>query len=271
MFLSNVNDTPTQQGKYIQVNDLSIYYEEYGSGEPLILLHGATGTGSVNWKAHLPILSPHFRVIVPDLRGHGRTNDSSREIRLPMLIDDVVAFINTLALQKPFLCGWSMGGDITLNVGIHHPNLVKAMVVGGVTHRISETNFENLKAMGFESAGKINPEQFEKGMPQMIEWLQTAHPENPDYWKTLLTRLSYEMMEPTPYSIDDLRKVSTPALIILGDRDKLIPLEEAVELYRLIPHAELAVIPNADHSVSRSNAELYANFVKEFLLRHIAS
>ena len=269
--MSQTNNVTAQQGQYVLANGLNIYYEEYGSGEPLILLHGALGTGSIQWKAHIPILSSHFRVIMPDARGHGRTDTPHGEIRLPVLTDDVAAFINALNLEKPFLCGWSTGGDTAVDIGIRYPNSVKAMVVGGVTHRVSETYLDSLSALGVEGPGQVNTEQTEKAIPQLVAMFRSAHAQGPDHWKTLFTQLSHEIMEPTLPSLDDLRKITVPTLIIWGDRDQFLPIENAVELYRLIPNAELAVVPNADHFVTRTNTELFANLVKEFLLRHTSS
>ena len=269
--MSQANDVMSQQGQYVQANGLKMYYEEYGNGEPLVLIHASLATGAGNWKAYVPYLSPHFRLIMPDLRGHGRTNNPQGEIRLPTLTDDLVAFIKELNLEKPFLCGWSGGGDIALDVGIRYPNSVRAMVVGGVTHRVSEEYFNTMRAMGAEAPGKVNFEQFEKAMPQFVELLRIAHSQSPEHWKTLLTQISHEMLEPTLPSHDDLKKITTPTLIIWGDRDQYLPVEDAIELYRLLPNAELTVLPNTNHSLSVTRIEQFANNAKEFLLRHTAS
>jgi pimeloyl-ACP methyl ester carboxylesterase len=269
--MPQTNDVTVQQGQYVQANGLNIYYEEFGGGEPLILLHGAMGTGATQWETHIPFLSSHFRVIMPDARGHGKTDSLGEEIRLPMLTDDVAAFIDTLNLGESFFCGWSTGGDTAIDLGMRYPNLVRAMVVGGVVHRVTETYLESLRAMGVEGPGEVNAEQTEGAMPQFVELLRAVHPKGPDYWITLLTQLSHKFTEPTLPPIDSLRKMAAPTLIIWGDRDQFLPVEQAVELYRLIPNAELAVVPNADHSVCRAKAELFANLAREFLLRHTAS
>jgi pimeloyl-ACP methyl ester carboxylesterase len=261
----------SKQGQYVQANGLKMYYEEYGSGAPLVLIHASLATGAGNWKAYVPYLSTHFRLIMPDLRGHGRTINPQGTIRLPTVTDDLVAFIKALNLEKPFLCGWSGGGDIALDIGIRYPNSVKAMVVGGVTHRVTEEYYTSIRAMGAEAPGKVNIEQFEKAMPQFVELLRIAHSQNPDHWKTLLSQISHEMLEPTLPSHDDLKKITTPTLIIWGDRDQYLPVEDALELYRLLPDAELAVLPNTDHSLSRTRVEQFANLAKDFLLRHTAS
>lgn len=269
--MSQTNDVVTPQGQYVQANGLKMYYEEYGSGEPLVLIHASLATGAGNWKPYIPYLSSHFRLIMPDLRGHGRTNNPQGEIHLQMLTDDIVAFIRALQLDNPFLCGWSGGGDIALDIGIRFPHSVKAMVVGGVTHRVSEGYLNSMRAMGVESPGKVNTEQLERAMPQLVELLRMLHSQGHDYWKTLLAQLSYEMLEPTLPSHDDLKKITAPTLIVWGDRDQFLPVEDALELYRLLPNAELAVLPNTDHSLSRTKVEQFANLAKDFLLRHAAS
>ena len=269
--MSQANNVMDQQGQYVEANGLKMYYEEYGSGDPLVLLHASLATGAGNWKAYIPYLSSHFRLIMPDLRGHGRTNNPQGEIHLQTLTDDIVAFITALNLEKPFLCGWSGGGDIALDLGIRYPQLVKAMIVGGVTHRLSEAYLKSIRMMGVEAPGQVNPEQLEQVMPQLVELLRILHSQGPDHWKTLLAQLSYEMLEPTLPSHDDLKTITTPTLIIWGDRDQLLPVEDAIELYRLLPSAELAILPNTDHSLSRTRVEQFANFAKDFLLRHTAS
>jgi pimeloyl-ACP methyl ester carboxylesterase len=145
------------------------------------------------------------------------------------------------------------------------------MVVGGVTHRVSEEYSKGMMVMGVEAPGKVNTEQFERAMPQLVELLRMTHPQSHDHWKTLLTQLSYEMLEPTLPSHDDLKKITAPTLIIWGDRDQFLPVEDAMELYRLLPNSELAVLPNTDHSLSRTRVEQFSNYAKDFLLRHAAS
>ena len=268
---AKANAVNSSQGQYVQANGLEMYFEEYGSGESLVLIHGSLATGAGNWKAYVPHLSTHFRLIMPDLRGHGKTNNPQGEIRLPTLTDDLFAFIQALNLDRPFLCGWSGGGDIALDVGIRYSNSVKAMVVGGVTHRVSEEYFKTMRAMGMESPGKVNPEQLESAMPQFVELLRMAHSQGHEHWKTLLAQLSYEMLKPTLPSHDDLKKITAPTLIIWGDRDQFLPVEDALELYRLLPNAELAVLPNTDHSLTRTKVEQFSQYAKDFLLRHMAS
>jgi pimeloyl-ACP methyl ester carboxylesterase len=258
------NDTK-QTGQFVIANGTNIYYESFGSGKSLIFLHGSMGTGKV-WKPYVPILSNDFNIILPDMRGHGKTENPSKAIDLHSIGDDIVALIDALKLEKPYLCGWSMGGDVSLDVAMRYPDRISGLIVGGVTHRISESYFTSLKAMGLEGPGQINFEQAEQNIPQLINLWKTEHVQSPLHWKELVTQLSFEMINPTLPAEDDLKQITVPTLIVWGDRDQFLPIEHAIELYRLIPTAQLAVIPNANHFVTRTHVVLFAELVKEFLL-----
>ena len=254
-----------QTGNFVNANGINIYYESFGSGKSLIFLHGSMGTGKV-WKPYVPILLNDFNIILPDLRGHGKTENPDKAIDLHLIADDIVALIEALKLEKPFLCGWSGGGDVSLDVAIRYPDCVSGLIVGGVTHRISESYFASLKAMGLEGPGKVNFEQAEQNIPQLINLWKTEHVQSPLHWKELVTQLSFEMINPTLPAEDNLKQITLPTLIVWGDRDQFLPIEDAIELYRLIPNAQLAVIPNANHFVTRTHVLLFAELVKEFVL-----
>jgi pimeloyl-ACP methyl ester carboxylesterase len=255
----------SQTGKFVNANGINMYYESYGKGSPLLFLHGSMGTGKV-WKPYVPILSNHFNIILPDVRGHGQTENPGRELNLHLIAEDLVGFIEALKLEKPFLCGWSMGGDVSLDIAMRYPDSVRGLIVGGVTHRVPETYLASMRAMGLEGPGHINFELAEKNFPQLINLWKTEHVQSSSHWKELVLQLSFEMMKPTLPAEDDLKRITVPTLIVWGDRDQFLPIENAVELYRLIPRAQLAVVPNSDHFVSRTKVTLFAELVKEFVL-----
>ena len=105
---AEIND-PIQTEEFVNANGINIYYESFGSGKSLIFLHGAMGTGQV-WKPYVPILSNDFNIILPDVRGHGKTENPDKKIDLHLITDDIAALIDALKLNKPYVCGWSMGG-----------------------------------------------------------------------------------------------------------------------------------------------------------------
>jgi pimeloyl-ACP methyl ester carboxylesterase len=259
-----------QQGQYVQANGLNVYYEEYGNGQPLILLHGGTET-SETWQPFLSSLVPHFRVITPDSRAHGRTNNPNGELSYQLMADDVVAFIEALHLTQPLVFGYSDGGQIALEIGMRYPGLTTALVVGAAWYEFSETYINFLKTSGFESPGVVDFEKLQSVAPEWVSFLKTAHirTDDSDYWQTLLTRISSMWWTPLNYTAEDFHKITAPTLILVGDRDGLIELKQAVDMYHLIPNAELAVLPNTTH-VSAVN-ELSMNIVLDFLMRHAAT
>jgi pimeloyl-ACP methyl ester carboxylesterase len=262
--------TSAQQGHYVQVNGLNMYYEEYGGGKPLILIHGGTVTLSM-WEPHIPFFAKHFRVIAPDSRGHGKTNNPTGKFSYRLMADDVAAFVQALSLTKPLVCGYSDGGQIALEIGMCYPNLAAALVVGAAWYKFSKTYLNALTAFGFEGPGAVNIEQLQRANPDWVEVLKTehSHADDPEYWQTLLKQISTMWWTPLDYTVKDFQKIAEPVLILMGDKDGTIPVEQAVEMYQLIPNAALAILPNATHASAIT--ELSMNIVLDFLLRHSTS
>jgi pimeloyl-ACP methyl ester carboxylesterase len=257
-----------QQGQFVKVNGLNMYFQEYGSGRPLILLHGGTVTSNM-WQPFLPSFVPHFRVITPDNRGHGKTNNPNDEqLSYHLMADDVAAFIQALNLTKPLVFGYSDGGQIVLEIGMRHPGLTGALVVGAAWYKFSEIYINGLKAFGLERSSVVNIEKIQRDHPESIPLMKIEHvrADNPDYWKTLLKQYSVMWWAPLDYTADDFRKITEPTLVVVGDRDELIELEQSIDMYHLIPNAELAILPNATHT--SPNPQLLTDTVLDFLLRN---
>jgi len=264
MNLSSIQSASPEH--YIEANGIDIHYAEYGSGHPLLLLHGGTANLE-SWEAQIPVLAEHFRVIAPDTRGHGKTENPSETLSYRVLADDVAAFIQALNLQKPLVFGYSDGGQIALELGIHYPELPGALVLGGTVYQFTPDYFDVLKGMGLLQAGVVDFEAMEYSDPGWIEYLRSAHPciGNADYWRELMKQISMLWWTPPVYTADDLQKIAAPTLILVGDRDHGIPFGQTLEMYERISEAELTVIPNADHG-STLNA-LSIPIVLDFLLR----
>ena len=260
----------SRQGQYAQANGLTVYYEEYGNGQPLVLLHGGTDTSQM-WGPFLSSLVPHFRVITPDSRAHGRTNNPHGELGYHLMADDIVAFIQALHLTQPLVFGYSDGGQIALEIGMRYPRLTAAFVVGAAWYQFSENYINFLKTSGFEGPGSVDFEKLERVAPEWVSYLKTEHTRTDDseYWQTLLKQISTMWWTPLNYTAEDFHKITEPTLVLVGDRDGLIELQQAVDMYRLIPNAELAVLPNTTH-VSALN-DLSISIVLDFLRRHAAT
>jgi len=256
-------------GTHIEANGIRVYYEAYGEGEPLLLLHGGTAT-SRSWSSHLPAFIEHFRVFAPDSRGHGRTDNPAAELGYCAMADDVAALIKALGLQRPLVLGYSDGGQISLELGMRYPGLARALVLGGTQFRFSEAYLEAARVLlGITEGEEPDPERLEREQPDFVAYLREAHAHvyGPEYWKTYVKQMAALWLTPLRYTSEDLAAVTDPVLILVGDRDGACT-EEAPELLRLLSNAELAVAPGTDHGFIETKAGLFDALALDFLVRH---
>lgn len=261
--------TESQHGHYIQANGLDIYYEEHGEGKPLLLIHGGLLTGD-SWRPYIAAFAEHYRVITPDSRGHGRTANPTGIMSYRLMADDMAAFAQALDLQKPLICGYSDGGQAALEIGICYSDLPQALVVGGTQLKLSEESLKWVRSiLGDEQSPDVDTQQFERDNPNFAAMLQRIH--GPDNWKTLLKQIKPMWNAPLNYTQNDFAQIVAPTLVLLGDRDGFTQVEEAVEMYRLLPNAELAVLPGAEHTeviFSPAKVALSQSLILDFLLQH---
>ncbi len=255
---------------YVEANGINMFYIEKGKGHPLILLHGGITIAEDNWENQLDFFSKHFRVIAPDSRGHGRTDNPTEEFSYKLMANDVAALIQALELEKPFVCGWSDGGQIALEIGINYPNLTKALIAGGVLSEITDYYTSIMKVWGVEGPGQIDFEKLRKVIPQFTRKLPKIHTAGygDKYWKKLLQNISKMWLDSEEFPKKRIEQISEPTLILAGDSDAAISIDECVKMYKLIPNAELAIIPKADHNVYETKPDLFNSIVLEFLMRH---
>ena len=243
--MTDINKRP---GKFVQANDLEIYYREEGNGIPLILLHGGMGTHNY-WDPFIPHFSESFRVITPDSRGHGRTKNPDSGLNYRQMADDLAAFIQVLDLDRPIVFGFSDGGQTALELGMRYPASSRGLVVGGAWYRFSKEYQEGIKSAGYEGPGIINYESIDKyAQPGWKERMWESHPHpDPDYYKRLLEDISRMWWTPLNYKREDFEKIKRPTLILIGENDEAVPVQESREMAQMIPGAELAVIQNVGH------------------------
>ncbi|MFW9851725.1 MAG: alpha/beta fold hydrolase [Candidatus Thorarchaeota archaeon] len=256
---------------FTEVNGINMHYIEKGEGCPLILLHGGIGTAEFNWSKQIEFFSNYFRVIAVDSRGHGRTNNPTEEFSYKLMADDMAAFIQKMKLEKPLIMGWSDGGQIALEIGIRHPDLTKALIVGGVLSEITDHYSLTMKSWGINGPGEVNIEKMMEVIPQFTQKLPELHSSiyGDEYWKKLLQDISHMWLDPSSFPGKLIKQINNPILIIAGDRDEANSTDEYVKMYKQIPNAELAIIPNAAHDVYETKTELFNNIVLEFLMRYM--
>jgi pimeloyl-ACP methyl ester carboxylesterase len=238
------------RGDYAEVNGLRMYYEIHGTGAPLVVLHGAYMTIDAMGEV-VPGLARSRRVVAVELQGHGRTADIDRPLSYEAMADDVAALIEHLGIEEADVFGYSMGGGVALQVAIRHPEVVRKLVVVSASYTSDGMHPELL-----EMIPSITPEVF-AGTPIEEDYLRTAP--NPADFPTLVAKLKRLDMEPFAWPQEDIRGISAPTLLIVGDSDA-IRLKHVLELFGLLgggvmgdlsglPKSQLAVLPGTTHFI----------------------
>lgn len=236
---------------YAPVNGLRMYYEIEGVGRPLIYILPAFGYAGGN---RFPGLVTRHRVITPDLQGHGRTADIvDRPIRFEQHAADVVGLMKHLEIEKADFFGESFGGLIATMIAIRHPELVNRVATyGAIFGKPQEAVRREVLAAKSSADGR--------GIQFQRENYQKIAPD-PEYWATIWAKVSEAPFD--GFTKEELGALKTPFLIAVGDQD-FVRLEHAVEVFRSLPNAELAVIPDAGHFVLFSEPEKVMPVVERF-------
>ena len=261
------------QGAYAQVNGLHMYYETYGEGIPVILLHGGLETCQM-WAPVIPSFSQHYQVITPDSRAHGRTDNPSGQFSYPLEAEDIAQLIGALDLQRPFVAGYSDSGQTALHMAMNFPGLVRGYLIGGIFQSITKEWLDMMQGpLGFDGPGKVDFERIAQTNAGIIPVLQERHDRfhGPGYWKTMLEQVSKCWMSPPHYTLVDFAKISDPTLFWCGDRDVFCPPEHSLQMYRMVDKAELAIISNADHFTMAGQFKIATMVLLNFMQRVVRS
>ena len=238
---------------YADVNGLSLYYEEHGSGAPLVLLHGGISDGEM-FAPILPELAAQRRVITVDLQGHGHTADVDRPLRPESMADDIAALIEHLGLKQADVMGYSLGGLVALRTAIQHPQLVRRLVLVSIPFRRDRSHPEVVATID-----QMTPELADvlKQSPLYERYSQLA-PRVQD-WPVLIAKTS-ELLK---YDYDwatDVDELDTPTMLVFADADSVRPAH-IVEFYAVLggglrdagwdgsarPTTRLAILPGTTH------------------------
>ena len=234
---ANAQGTETT-GRTVRLNGIEMYYEATGQGEPLVLLHAFNESG-LTWSSMVPELAKSYRVIVPDLRGHGRSTNPDKEFTHRQSALDVFALLDSLGIRQFKAMGFSTGGMTLIHMATQQPSRVAAMVLIGATTYFPEQARDIMRKATVES---LTPAVYarrrllhKRGDDQIRELQQQFHGFKDSYDDMNFTR---------PF----LSTIAARTLIIHGDRDPFFPVEIAMEMYRGIPNASLWIIPGGGHA-----------------------
>jgi pimeloyl-ACP methyl ester carboxylesterase len=248
-------------------NGLKIWCQEAGAGPALVLLHGAT-LSAAKQRARIPIFAEKFRVVAVDSRGHGHTINPTSTLSYPMMADDVALLLRELSIERACFFGVSDGANIALELAMRHPAAVAALALAGVVHRKNGVYLKGLVDYFGELGSEADLDRFEQRHPDFVADRKLLHAhQGEDHWRRLLLQIWPMLKDPFQgadgYRTEDLRAMHAPTLLLIGDRDEFIPVEETVELFRLLPDARLRVEPNLGHGAHPSWPQLALEFFQE--------
>ena len=234
------------------VNGIELYYAVYGSGPPVLLIHGGLGYADI-WSSQIADLSKDHTVIVADSRGHGRSTRNAEPYSYDLMSSDYLALLDYLKIDKVALVGWSDGGIIGLDIAIHHPERLTKLFAQAANSKVEgviPTVMENKTFAGYiEKVGKV----YEKISP------------TPGEYNAFVEQIGAMWASQPNWSDDDLKKITTPTAIVLGDHDEAISREHTDYLARTIPGAELVILKDASHFAMLQDPEGYNKAVRDFI------
>ena len=247
--------TPTlptaEQSGLAPVNGIKIWYAVFGNGAPVILLHG--GLANANYWGHqVRALEPHYRVIVMDSRGHGRSTRDQRPYSYDLMADDVIGLMNYLHIQKAAIVGWSDGAIIGLDIALHHPDRLTKLFAfaansdpSGVADIDKSPVFQAFIARAEKEYAALSP--------------------TPTEYKSFLDQIEKMWASQPNWTADDLKKITTPTWIVDADHDEAIKRDNTEFMAANIPGAGLLLQPEVSHFSFLQDPDQFSADVLHFL------
>lgn len=241
-------------GSYADVNGVRMYYEEHGSGEPLVLVHGGLA-GAFIWQTQVADLSHTHHLFVPEMRGRARTADVQGAISYQVMADDLAVFLAQVVGAPAHFVGASDGGVVGLLLAMQHQDLLLRLVTIG-------SNFHRDGLVGASMWTGGSPDDPEWAMPR--QRYEALSPNGPDHFPVVFAKLQRMWREEPTLSVGDLARISIPVLVIAGD-DDVVQGAHTLDLYEALPHGQLGIIPGASHGVFMEKPGLLNRIILDFL------
>jgi 3-oxoadipate enol-lactonase len=262
----------------VKVGDVSIYYEMHGDGECLVLISGMGGNTTM-WQWAIPIFSPKFRMVTFDARGSGQSDKPDIPYTMEMMADDLAELLDAIDIDAAHILGLSMGGMIAQHFALSYSKRVKSLILGCTScggPRVTMLCPEVMKVYDMFRVSKLTPQEFitesvrlgytqdflhkNPGLVQQTTAAMTEHPIPADVW------IHYVQALMNHDTFDYLSEIKAPTLVIHGDGDRCVPVENARILAARIPRSELVIFKNTGHMFAEEGRE-FVRAILEFLDR----
>jgi pimeloyl-ACP methyl ester carboxylesterase len=262
----------------LQSNGVNLYYEEHGSGDPLILIMGFT-VSSIGWHWNIPAFARSFRTIVFDNRGVGQSDKPDEPYSMAMFADDTAGVLDTLGIDQAHVFGISMGGMIAQEFALRYPQRVKTLVLGcthcGGPQAVLSQDPDVLNMLGNIESVDVQQAAITMTKVAVTPWFMQRRMD------VLLQLNQLSMQHPTPKhgmvrqmqaiqghdTYERLPQITSPTLVLTGKEDGLVPPENSVTLARRIPNADLSILSNASHLFNIELPDTTAEIVQGFIHR----
>jgi len=218
---------------YSDVNGIKMYYEIYGQGKPLVLIHGGGSTIQSNFEKAIPLFAKNRKVIAVELQAHGRTSDRNADLSFEQDADDVATLVKSLGIDKADFFGFSNGGTTTLQIAIRHPEIVDKIVLGSA---LAKRNGVPEWFWGFMKQAQL------ANMPEQLKAAYKKVAADTNGLQVMHEKDAKRMVNFKDIPDEQIRSIKAATLIIVADKDVITP-EHAIELHRQIANSELAIIP----------------------------
>lgn len=235
-------------GKHVKVNGTKIYYEEYGEGEPLLIIHSC-GTDISAMEYQIDYFKNKYRVIAVDSRGQGKSKLKTKKLTYDLMAQDLEALVKHLKIKTINVLGWSDGGIIALKMGINNKVSINKIIAMGANLRPDTT--------AVNSWARKQVEEMHAKTLKMIKKGDTSKD-----WKKEL-QLDDLLLNQPNISHSELAKIKAAVLIMIGDRD-IVKNEHAIEIYNNIPKAQLCIMPGRNHGAPRNDSKVFNDIANTF-------
>ncbi len=242
-------------GHYVHVNGIELYYEIYGKGHPLVLLHGNGGSIAA-FKYQIPTFEKHYEVIAVDSRGQGKSTLTNTQMTFTLMASDVADLLDSLNIDSAYVVGWSDGAILGLKLAELYPAKVAKLVADGANFNEDTTAI----AARFFNGLKIPFSKLDSARQQRI----ISHSNFPKLAGMIYDQLRILDLDHPKFTDSQIESIETPTMVMSGDHD-LIKIGHTVKLFQLLPHAYLCVIPGAHHSLLHEKPALANEIIMQFL------
>jgi len=252
-------DNSRKEGRTININNRKLYFEEYGRGAPLLLLSGGgLHRSTKDFEKCIPSLSQHFRVILPDTPGQGKSEQTD-SLSYELLTDVMSQLIDSLKLDSAYVMGLSDGGIVSILLAERRPDKVRKVVAVGAND--GTRGFVLPEGFHLDSVKMPSVDQWAIHHKEDIEWYNALEPKKD--WRKMAMNLNlmWYAREYFPNSVYD--RINIPVMIVLGDRDD-ISIDHGQEMYRLIKGSQLCILPNTSHEVFAEQPEIITKIATNF-------